>query len=75
MSTSFEQFRQTAIELPEEERRQLAESLLSTLEPDSELDDLWKAEVERRIDQVDAGTATTYSWEEVKSRLHARYVQ
>lgn len=39
---------------------------------DAEIDASWKAEVERRVAEVDAGTAVTYSWEEVEAPLRAR---
>ena len=38
----------------------------------AESDAAWKAEVERRVAEADAGTATTYSWEEVEAPLRAR---
>jgi putative addiction module component (TIGR02574 family) len=39
---------------------------------DDEIDASWKAEVKRRVAESDAGTAVTYSWEEVKAPLRAR---
>jgi putative addiction module component (TIGR02574 family) len=39
---------------------------------DPEIDASWKAEVDRRVAEVDAGTAVTYSWEEVEAPLRAR---
>ncbi|MGA3213713.1 MAG: addiction module protein [Terriglobales bacterium] len=39
---------------------------------DAEIDASWKAEVERRVAEVEAGTAVTYSWEEVEAPLRAR---
>jgi len=39
---------------------------------DAEIDASWKTEVERRVAEIDAGTAVTYSWEEVESPLRAR---
>jgi putative addiction module component (TIGR02574 family) len=42
---------------------------------DAEIDASWKAEVERRVAEVDAGTAVTYSWDEVEAPLRARLVK
>ena len=39
---------------------------------DFELSPAWKAEIQRRIESWEAGTAETLSWEEVRSRLRAR---
>jgi putative addiction module component (TIGR02574 family) len=38
---------------------------------DAEIDDAWKAEVERRVAEFESGTAVTYSWEEVEAPLRA----
>lgn len=39
---------------------------------DAEIDASWKAEVERRVAEFEAGSAVTYSWEEVEAPLRAR---
>jgi hypothetical protein len=39
---------------------------------DAEIDSAWKAEVESRVAESEAGTAVTYSWEEVEAPLRAR---
>ncbi|MGA9070518.1 MAG: addiction module protein [Terracidiphilus sp.] len=39
---------------------------------EAEIDGFWKAEVERRVAESEAGTAVTYSWEEVEAPLRAR---
>jgi putative addiction module component (TIGR02574 family) len=38
----------------------------------AEIDASWKTEVERRVAEAEAGTAVTYSWEEVEAPLRAR---
>jgi putative addiction module component (TIGR02574 family) len=38
----------------------------------AEIDASWKAEVERRVAEVESGTAVTFSWEEVEAPLRAR---
>lgn len=37
-----------------------------------EIETAWKAEVERRASEADAGRGETYSWQEVEARLRAR---
>jgi putative addiction module component (TIGR02574 family) len=39
---------------------------------EGEIDASWKAEVERRVAEADAGRGATYSWEEVETPLRAR---
>ena len=39
---------------------------------EAEIEASWKTEVERRVAEVEAGTAVTYSWEEVEAPLRAR---
>ena len=39
---------------------------------DAEIDASWKAEVERRVVEAEAGNAVTCSWEEVEAPLRAR---
>lgn len=39
---------------------------------DAEIESSWKAEVERRAAEADAGRGETYSWEEVEAPLRAR---
>jgi hypothetical protein len=38
----------------------------------AEIEASWKAEAERRVADVDAGTAVTSSWEEIEAPLRAR---
>ena len=44
-----------ALKLSSEERALLADHLLASLHPDSEVDDAWNVEVERRVQALDAG--------------------
>jgi putative addiction module component (TIGR02574 family) len=39
---------------------------------DTEIDASWKAEVERRVDESEAGTTVTHSWQEVEAPLRVR---
>lgn len=64
-----------ALKLPAEERAALAAKLvtsLETAEPSEEVERAWSEELERRIADVDAGSAQLVPWEEVRARIQAR---
>lgn len=63
-----------AIQLPENERVQVVEQLLASLEPESDedVDSAWAAEIERRSRQIKEGTVSLIPWEEVKSQARKR---
>lgn len=71
MSKTFAEIWQEAAELTEEERASLAGLLLQSLEgePDSEVELAWAAEIRKRVAELDAGTAKTVPWDEVRQRL------
>ena len=59
-----------ALALPEEERLVLLEALSESLEqPEAELSQEWKAEIERRIDAVERGDSQLVAWDEVQARV------
>ena len=60
-----------ALDLDERDRATLAGLLIESLEeePDKDLEAAWKAEVQRRIEELDSGDAETIPWEDVKARL------
>jgi putative addiction module component (TIGR02574 family) len=64
----------TALGFPPAERAHLAHELIASLEevqePDAEA--AWLAEIERRLQEVDAGTAKLEDWDVVRSRIAAR---
>ena len=63
-----------AMKLGAEERSTLMRLLIESLDAESDegVDAAWIAEVERRIAELDSGTAETVSWEELRARLHRR---
>lgn len=65
---------EAARKLPPSEINWLIGELLQESDDSSEaeIEASWKAEVERRVADADAGNGTTHSWEEVKAPLHAR---
>lgn len=63
-----------AFDLPENERATLAGLLIESLEPPPEADveELWAEEAERRWREIEAGTAKTIPWDEVRAKLFRR---
>lgn len=64
-----------ALALPEASRAFLAEKLLESLdqEEDVELSPAWRAEIQRRIKEIDEGRATLVPMEKVMSELRQRF--
>lgn len=74
MSTaSAEAVRDLALGLPEAERAELAFELLGSLDgpPDVDVEQAWDREIERRLDDVDAGKASVLDSAEFLDRLRA----
>ena len=55
MSVSLATIEFQALELPPEERVQLADRLLASLSGDSKIEDAWFVEVERRLAEIESG--------------------
>ncbi|NKC16007.1 MAG: addiction module component CHP02574 family protein [Gammaproteobacteria bacterium] len=64
----------TAMDLPEDERAELAHDLVASLDgtPDPGAIDQWDAELLRRLAEVKAGTAELHSRAEFRERLKER---
>ena len=65
-----------ALQLPLEERGQLAGRLLQSLEPDPQdtpenIAKAWDDEIARRIDEMDAGLTESIPYEQVRAELRA----
>lgn len=74
MRHTYEEVRQFAQELPEDQRILLANSLWESAdatEDEAEVASAWKPEIARRVEEVKAGTAVTYSLAEVEADLRA----
>jgi putative addiction module component (TIGR02574 family) len=71
MARSVAELFKEASALDEHERATLAGLLLESIEqePDPEIEEAWKVEIERRIKELDSGAATLIPWEEVKAKL------
>jgi len=62
-----------ALRLTDEERAALAGELLDSLDSDVDPDAeaAWAAEIRRRVNDLEAGRATTVPWSEARRRIHA----
>jgi len=71
MPKAFMDVLRDATELSEQDRAALAGFLIESLEaePDPEVEAAWAAEIERRVQEIEAGTVKTVPWEEVRQRL------
>lgn len=74
MSRDLSEILRDASELSEQDRATLAGLLIESLETevDADVEAAWSAEITRRVAQLDAGTAKTVPWEEVRQRLRNR---
>jgi putative addiction module component (TIGR02574 family) len=74
MTRAAKEIVEAAVQLPEDERVQVVEQLLASLEPeaDSDVDAAWAAEIQRRSDEIKQGIVRPVLWEEVKTRARKR---
>jgi putative addiction module component (TIGR02574 family) len=67
-----------ALTLSPEERAELVDSLLESLEGAHEdaaiVEAAWNDEIARRVASLDAGEAKTVSWEKVRRRISAKLI-
>jgi putative addiction module component (TIGR02574 family) len=60
--------------LPIDMKIELVDKILESLTPtQKEIDELWKAEVERRIDEVESGKVKTIPGDEVFAKIRGRH--
>jgi len=73
-STMLDRVRNEALELSESERAELAHDLVLSLDGprDPLAAELWDAEILRRVDEVEAGTAQLVERDEFKRRMQER---
>jgi putative addiction module component (TIGR02574 family) len=71
MAKDFKDVFRDAIELPEHDRAALGGLLIESLEgePDPDAEAAWSVEIERRVQELDAGTVKAIPWDEVRQRL------
>ena len=75
MSPSSEAVLAAALALPPQEREEVAERLFRSLDGDGEaaLSPEWKAEIQRRLKEIEEGTAELVDGEEVMKWLRSKY--
>lgn len=72
--STLEKVRSEALNLTEAERADLAHSLVLSLDgpADKGVEAAWDAEILRRLEEIDAGTAKLVDREELRRRMRAR---
>jgi putative addiction module component (TIGR02574 family) len=68
METQFETLEAQALQLTISERARLAERLIASLDEDTEIEEAWAVEVERRIADIDSGRAKMIPADEAIAR-------
>ena len=71
METQLEILESEALKLTLGERAALAQRLLASLDEDSEIEDVWAAEIERRIADVESGAVQVIPIAEALARVRA----
>ncbi len=68
MSTNIEKLYEDLLQLSEDERAQVAASLIDSLDPvrDSNAGAAWEAEIERRLAELDNGSVKIVSWPDAR---------
>lgn len=76
MTQQASELLQKALSLSEEERAELAGSLIESLDTtvDEAAEAEWNQEIARRIQDLDSGKAKTVPWEAVQSRISSKLI-
>ena len=69
---TIDQLKSEALKLSHHERARLARELLESLDEDSEVEQAWYDEAERRLLELEEGEVETFSAEEVLEGARAR---
>jgi putative addiction module component (TIGR02574 family) len=74
MNTQAKQILQSALALDPDDRVEIAETLLLSLDDDraAEIEAAWAAEIKRRIESIDRGEAQMVPWEQVLQEMRER---
>lgn len=74
MTASTADLASIADSLPIDLKIELIDKLLDSISPtDIEIGELWKTEIERRIDEVESGTVQTIPGDEVFAKVRERF--
>ena len=70
MASTVEKILEDALSLPEDERRHLVKVLSHSLDTNEiDLSPAWKAEIGRRIADIESGAVKLVPWDEVEARI------
>ena len=71
MNAQSQQLLQSALGLPENERAEIAASLIHSLdsEADEGVDEAWATEVQRRIEEIDNGQVKLVPWDDLMREM------
>ena len=74
MSSVLTELKKKASQLSDNERAELALSLIESLDgpPDPDVDEAWRVEIERRVGQIERGEVSLIPGDEVFARLRRR---
>lgn len=74
MDTQAQQILQTALALPHDDRVEIAESLILSLDDESaaEIEAAWATEIQRRLESIDRGEVKMIPMEEVNREMRKR---
>jgi putative addiction module component (TIGR02574 family) len=74
MTLNAEQLLDAVLALPDEDRLEVAEALIASLQPadQSPLDDSWRDIIRRRSAELRSGQVAGIPWEEVKRRAREK---
>lgn len=72
--SEFDSVLSAAQQLPDKDRLRLISALWDSVPPDSDVpfSNEWVREIERRVAELDAGTAQTVPWPEIRGEALAR---
>ena len=75
MSILLQEVTNNALNLPPEERAELAHKLIESLDEgtDKEVESAWDAEIERRVSEIKSGKAKGRPAEEILAKIRAKY--
>lgn len=66
---TIDQLERALLKLPAHERARLAERLISSLDEESEVEQAWYDEAERRLEEIQAGSVREVSTDEMYTAL------
>jgi putative addiction module component (TIGR02574 family) len=76
MNRTTENLLNTALTLPDEDRVELVDALIASLQPQDRppFDEAWQEVIQRRSAELRSGQVTPVPWEEVRRRSREKFV-